>query len=105
MAPDSPAWTQESASVDADIILVGHTHLPFVKRFGARTVVNPGSLGQPKDGGPDASYAVWQDGEVMLRKVAYPVDRTVAKIKELPLPTGIAIALEHLLRTGRPPGA
>lgn len=101
--PDSPAWSQESASVDADIILVGHTHLPFVKRFGARTVVNPGSLGQPKEGGPDGSYAVWQDGEVTLRKVPYPVDRTVAKIRALPLPVGIADALEHLLRTGIPP--
>ena len=103
--PDSPAWGQESASVDADIILVGHTHLPFVKRFGTRTVVNPGSLGQPKDGGPDASYAVWQDGEMTLRKVAYPVDRTVAKIRELTLPAGIATALEHLLRTGSLPAA
>lgn len=104
-APDSRAWAQECATVDADIILVGHTHLPFVKRVGTRTVVNPGSLGQPKDGGPDASYAVWQDGEVTLRKVSYPVDRTVAKIKALPVPAGIAVALEQLLRTGRPPGA
>jgi putative phosphoesterase len=103
--PDSPAWSQESASVDADIILVGHTHLPFVKRFGTRTVVNPGSLGQPKDGGPDASYAVWQDGAVTLRRAAYPVDRTVAKINALPLPAEIAVALEHLLRTGRTPAA
>ena len=101
--PDSPTWREESASVDADILLVGHTHLPFVKRFGARTVVNPGSLGQPKDGGPGASYAVWQEGDVTLRKVAYPVDRTVAKIKQLPLPLGIADALEQLLRTGSPP--
>ncbi len=101
--PDSPGWSQESASVDADIIMVGHTHLPFVRRFGSRTVVNPGSLGQPKDGGPDASYAMWQDGTVTLHKVAYPVDRTVAKINALRLPAGIAVALEHLLRTGSPP--
>jgi diadenosine tetraphosphatase ApaH/serine/threonine PP2A family protein phosphatase len=100
---DSPGWSQESASVDADIILVGHTHLPFVKRFGTRTVVNPGSLGQPKDGGPDASYAVWQDGEVTLRKVPYPVDRTVAKIRALSLPSGITDALEHVLWTGTSP--
>ena len=101
--PDSPAWGQESASVDADIILVGHTHLPFVKRFGSRTVVNPGSLGQPKEGGPDGSYALWQDGEVTLHKVPYPVDRTIAKIRALSLPAGIADALEDLLRTGNPP--
>ena len=73
--------------------------------IGTRTVVYPGSLGQPKDGGPDASYAVWQDGAVTLRTVAYPVDRTVAKVNALPLPAGIAVALEHLLRTGSPPAA
>ena len=100
--PESPSWADESAAVDADIILVGHTHLPFVKRFGTRTVVNPGSLGQPKEGGPDASYAVWQDGEVTLRKVQYPVERTVAKINALPLPAAIADALQSPARTGIP---
>jgi protein phosphatase len=100
---DSRAWVDEIAAVDADVILVGHTHLPFVRRIGNRTVVNPGSLGQPKDGGPDASYAVWQDGEFTLRKMKYPVDRTVAKIADLPLPTEITAALRHLLETGSPP--
>jgi protein phosphatase len=101
--PDSRAWVDEIAAVDADVILVGHTHLPFVRRIGNRTVVNPGSLGQPKDGAPDASYAVWQDGEFTLRKMKYPVDRTVAKIADLPLPTEITAALRHLLETGSPP--
>jgi protein phosphatase len=101
--PDSRAWVDEIAAVDADVILVGHTHLPFVRRIGNRTVVNPGSLGQPKDGGPDASYAVWQDGEFTLRKMKYPVDRTVAKIADLPLPSEITAALRHLLETGSPP--
>lgn len=102
--PDADAWAGESASVNADVLLVGHTHLPFIKQFGRTTVVNPGSLGQPKDGGPEASYAVWRDGAITLRKARYPVDRTVAKIMELPLPAEIASALRHLLETGRPPG-
>jgi putative phosphoesterase len=101
--PESPSWADESATVDADVILVGHTHLPFIKRFGARMVANPGSLGQPKDGGPDASYAVCEDGELTLRKVRYPVERTVAKIAEQPLPAAIISALSHLLKTGSPP--
>jgi protein phosphatase len=101
--PESPAWATESAAVDAEIILVGHTHLPFVKQFGTRTVVNPGSLGQPKVGGPDASYAVWQDGEVTLRKVVYPVEQTVAKIAALPLPREVIASLCHVLETGSPP--
>lgn len=101
--PDSPSWTEEASAVEADVILVGHTHLPFVRQLGQRIVVNPGSLGQPKDGGPDASYAVWQDGQLDLRKVKYPVERTVAQIGRLDLPAETAAALQHLLETGSPP--
>jgi putative phosphoesterase len=101
--PESPSWADEIATVEADVIFVGHTHLPFVKRFGARTVVNPGSIGQPKHGGAEASYAVWQEGELILRRVRYPVERTVAKIAQQPLPEAIANALRHVLETGRAP--
>jgi protein phosphatase len=43
------------SSDDADVILVGHTHLPFIGTVEHRTILNPGSVGQPKDRGPDAS--------------------------------------------------
>ena len=95
--PASPAWTAEAASVEADVILVGHTHLPSFREVGHRTVVNPGGLGQPKDGGPDASYAVWEDGQFSLHKVKYPVERTVAKISQLALPADVSAALRPLL--------
>lgn len=101
--PDSPSWIDEASAVDADVILVGHTHLPFVRQAGRRTVVNPGSLGQPKDGGQDGSYAIWQDGQLHLHKIAYPVARTVAQIGRLGLPADIADALQRLLETGSPP--
>jgi protein phosphatase len=101
--PDSPSWSQEASAIDADVILVGHTHLPFIRKVGHQTVLNPGSLGQPKDGGPDASYAVWQDGVLSLRKVKYPVERTIAKLDHLALPAEIATALKRLLETGTPP--
>lgn len=103
--PDSPQWVQESERVDADVILVGHTHIPFINRIGTRQVVNPGSLGQPKHGGPHASYAVWQDGEISLRTVPYPVERTVDKLRQLPLAADVVEALGHLLRTGNAPAA
>jgi predicted phosphodiesterase len=35
--------------VEASIIVVGHTHEPFIKRLDGFTVVNPGSLGVPND--------------------------------------------------------
>ncbi|HEY7288514.1 MAG TPA: metallophosphoesterase family protein [Vicinamibacterales bacterium] len=100
--PDSPAWVAEASAVDADVILVGHTHLPFIRPVEGRTVINPGSLGQPKAGGPEASYAVWDDGRITLRKIKYPVERTVAKLGELGLPAEIVAALRHLLETGTP---
>ncbi len=42
----------------ADIMVVGHTHLPLVREVGERLLVNPGSVGAPKDGDPRASYLI-----------------------------------------------
>lgn len=102
---DSPAWVQETQTIDADVLLVGHTHEPFVRAIGDRLVVNPGSLGQPKHGTPDGSYAVWEDGEVSLRRVRYPVGTTVDKLRRLPLPAGVIDGLAQVLLTGRAPAA
>jgi protein phosphatase len=103
--PDSPDWSREAEMVDADVILVGHTHLPFMKRIGSRRVVNPGSLGQPKHGGPQASYAIWRDGEISLRTVPYPFERTIDKLKQLPLEPSVLDELVQLLKTGNPSAA
>lgn len=100
---ESPEWRREAETIDADLILVGHTHLPFVKHIGNRIVINPGSLGQPKHGGPQGSYAVWQDGGVTLHTVPYPVERTIEKLQRLPLATAVVNDLVRLLSTGNPP--
>lgn len=101
--PDSSNWRRESEAVDADLIVVGHTHLPFVKPIGHRTIVNPGSLGQPKHGGAEASYAVWQDGKISLRTASYPVERTIEKLRRLPLAADVLDGLVHVLTTGSAP--
>lgn len=41
-----------------DLLVLGHTHMPYVRRFGSGLVVNPGSIGQPRDGDPRGSFAV-----------------------------------------------
>ena len=48
------------AQVDADIIVLGHTHAPMVERAGGTLVVNPGSAGErrPTAEGSVLSYAV-----------------------------------------------
>jgi predicted phosphodiesterase len=59
----------------------GHTHLPVVKRWADRTYVNPGSVGQPRDGDPRAAYALVDGGHVELRRTGYDIDATVAAMK------------------------
>jgi predicted phosphodiesterase len=68
------SWRDEvSTAGDPAVLLVGHTHRPFLKRVGKTTIVNPGSVGRPKDGDSLASYAIWQDGEFYLRKISCDV--------------------------------
>jgi len=94
-------WAEEVARLEADIILVGHTHLPMILRFGKKIVVNPGSVGQPRDGDPRAAYAVIDDGEPRLERCEYDVESTVAALAKRALPAPVFGQLASLLRTGR----
>jgi predicted phosphodiesterase len=83
-----------------DYLFLGHTHLPMKTRFRRTLVVNPGSVGQPKDGDPRAAYGVWNDGDVTLQRVAYDVEKTVAAYDGLGLQEHIVGTLAEVLRTG-----
>ena len=74
LGPDRDGWRAALATIDADLVLVGHTHLPFHYQFGDVQILNPGSLGQPKDGDPRAAYAVIEDGVPRLERARYPVE-------------------------------
>jgi putative phosphoesterase len=98
--PDSSRWESELDLANADILLAGHTHLPFDRKWGERGVVNPGSLGQPKTGRPQACYAVWDDGTIELRSFDYPFEKTIEKIAALPIQAGVKANLSEVLRHG-----
>ncbi len=103
--PAKPAfWAPETAAVSADVLLVGHTHLPFVMDLGAKRILNPGSVGQPKHGAPEACYAVWEDGAITLKSYRYPVAETVRKVIALPIDIRIRRELAGVLESGAPPG-
>ena len=75
-ASDDDAIQEELASLDADIVLAGHSGLPFVSRVDGRTWLNAGVIGIPaNDGTPDVWYALLEpDGETLhlsLRRLAY----------------------------------
>ncbi|MFZ0640694.1 MAG: metallophosphoesterase family protein [Candidatus Acidiferrales bacterium] len=101
--PDSDRWAEECRLAGTEVLLVGHTHIPFSRQIGNTLVVNPGSLGQPKSGAPRASYAVLKDGRLDLRSFAYPVDKTAEKIRAMPISVAIQEDLITVLRTGAAP--
>lgn len=102
-AEKSERWKEETILIDADVLLVGHTHTPFIRKIGKTTIVNPGSLGQPKTGRPLACYAVWEDGDVSLREYAYPLEETIRDIHRMPISQEDQNALVAVLKTGALP--
>ncbi len=89
------------AGCDADVILMGNTHVPAIRQLDGKLLVNPGSLGQPRYGVPDPTYAVWEDGQVCIRHLHISHDRTIAKIGLLPLEKGVIARLQQILMTGQ----
>lgn len=99
-AADSNDWVDDCQNLAAEVIAVGHTHIPFVRSFNGQVLVNPGSVGQPKTGDPNACYAVWEDGRLSLRTYHYPIDQTIAKIRAMPVAKSIQEDLVWVLQHG-----
>jgi diadenosine tetraphosphatase ApaH/serine/threonine PP2A family protein phosphatase len=74
--------------------------VPYVLPVGDKVVVNPGSVGLPFDGDPRASYAVITNGEVELKRVAYPVEETIRFVEDSELTETAKDMLGQALRTG-----
>ena len=96
--------------------LVGHTHVPqaysldkenncTATRFlptiklvtgELRLIINPGAVGQPRDGNPEASYAIYDNTTkiVQLRRVSYDIRQTQDRIMKSGLPPQLASRLE-----------
>ena len=90
----------EIQGIDADFILCGHTHLPMLRQIGRKTFLNPGSVGMPLDGDPRASYAVFHDGKIKLRRVKYDIGKTVEKLRGSGLPAATVAQLSEILWNG-----
>ncbi len=105
--------------VSFDVCFFGHSHLPccfaleqdrvrllvargehavFVLTPGGRYLINPGSLGQPRDRNPRCSFALYDDAEatVTIHRLEYPLERTRDKI----LAAGLPPSLGDRLRVG-----
>ncbi|AXG08499.1 metallophosphoesterase family protein [Haloplanus rubicundus] len=72
-----------------DGIVLGHTHVQHEATIDGRLIVNPGSVGQPRDHDERAAYAVLDTAadEVELRRVQYDINRVITRVEECELPT------------------
>jgi diadenosine tetraphosphatase ApaH/serine/threonine PP2A family protein phosphatase len=124
-SPRDPVWeyvldelavAEAFALTDAPVVMVGHSHVAtsivlsdttlvggvapaeFVAELSrGRWLLNPGSVGQPRDGDPRAAYLRidLDSREARFARIAYPVARTQAEIRERGLPDALAERLAH----------
>jgi putative phosphoesterase len=100
LTADAAAWKQRLADVQADFVCVGHSHIPFHLDLGTTQVVNPGSVGQPRDGDWRASYAIIEDGKVTLRRVEYDLSACVEQMRGAGVDPWAVKLSEAVLRSG-----
>jgi len=73
-------------------VILGHTHLPMARSFRSGLLVNPGSVGQPRDSDPRAAWGLLDltRRTFAIRRVPYDIDAVVTAIKRNGLPTELA---------------
>jgi putative phosphoesterase len=80
---------------DEDVLVLGHTHVQDHRVFDEGIVMNPGSVGQPRDGDHRAAYAILDldDLSVEERRVDYDIEAVVEAVEEAGLPERIGTRL------------
>ncbi len=79
----------------ADVLILGHTHIPYTVQRDEHLILNPGSVGQPRDGDPRASYLILDTESLKVehRRVKYNIDATAEAIDAAGLPHRFATRL------------
>ena len=84
-------WAEKA---DADIIICGHSHRPFKRKFEGVWFINTGSIGRPDDGDPRACYAIMHIRHRFFQlrhyRIEYDVEQAVAAIHDSGLPDAFA---------------
>jgi predicted phosphodiesterase len=103
---------------ETPICLVGHTHTPVIYQLvndqgetqvvqptyrerkdlnSQRLIINPGSIGQPRDNNPDAAYAILdvEDKIFEHRRIPYDVEKTQQQMLDLNMPERLVSRLSH----------
>ncbi len=78
-----------------DILVLGHTHIQFIKEYPGGMIVNPGSVGQPRDGNPGAAFAILDtgSGKIKLWRASYDIEKVIEDMLRAHLPEELALRL------------
>lgn len=88
------------SEIEENVLICGHTHIPFHRIVAGKHLINAGSVGKPKHGDPQALYALIDINEgikVDFIKVPYDYERTAQAIEKSELPNEFAT----LIREGK----
>jgi putative phosphoesterase len=79
-------------SAEADVLILGHTHVPCVKKLSSGLFINPGSVGQPRDSEWKASFAILDSdtNECIIMRVPYDLGGATEAIRNANLPSILA---------------
>ena len=83
---DERSLARIARSADCDVLLFGHTHVPWTRDIEGVRFINTGSVGKPKDGDPRAGWVLLTvtpagDVEPELRRVDYDIAAMATTIR------------------------
>ncbi|MGG7144020.1 metallophosphoesterase family protein [Clostridium nigeriense] len=86
-------------SLEEDVLVCAHTHIPSYKKFGDKVFINTGSVGKPKIGRPNATYVLIEIKEdktvaVKFRELEYEYKRIVKDAQMLSFPAQLIASYE-----------
>lgn len=83
---DKEILLRQSKNIDDDIVICGHTHIPYHLSVDSKHFINAGSVGKPKHGSSQAAYVIVniEEGKVIseIIKVNYDIESMVKAIEE-----------------------
>lgn len=98
LVPETPDLLEDAAArLDADVLVLAHTHRAFSLELGGRLIVNPGAVGRALDGDTRACCALLDLSTLTLthHRLAYDHRGAVEAIRRSTMPPEIALLVEH----------
>ncbi len=85
---------------EKDILVCGHTHIPYYKLYKEKVLINSGSVGKPKTGNPLANYVIINLNTDSVNVDIIEVDYDYEKTAQAIIKEGLPVKFAEIIRTG-----